>query len=44
VDRIIRAKDAGRLAGPQVPEYVRAALGGHAASWWPEFEHLTQAQ
>jgi hypothetical protein len=44
VDRIIREKDAGRLAGPQVPDYVRAALGGHAASWWPEFEHLTQAQ
>lgn len=39
VDRIIRQKDAARLGGPVIPEYVRAALGGHAAAWWPEFEN-----
>lgn len=44
VDRIIREKDAGRLTGPGLPEHVRAALGGHAAHWWPEFESLTQPQ
>jgi hypothetical protein len=44
VDRIIREKDANRLSGPEVPEHVRAALGQHAAHWWPEFETLTQAQ
>jgi hypothetical protein len=44
VDRIIREKDANRLTGPEVPEHVRAALGQHAAGWWPEFETLTEAQ
>ena len=44
VDRIIREKDAGRLAAPELPGHVRAALGGHAARWWPEFESLTPPQ
>jgi hypothetical protein len=44
VDRIIREKDANRLAGPGVPEHVRAALGPHAAGWWPELENIAPAQ
>jgi hypothetical protein len=44
VDRIIREKDTSRLTEPELPEHVRAALGGHAAHWWPEFENLTQPQ
>ena len=37
IDRIIGARDRARAAQPQLAPLVRAALGGHAATLWPDF-------
>ncbi|QNE39140.1 hypothetical protein F1C16_06015 [Hymenobacter sp. NBH84] len=37
VDRIIRQQDQQRARQPHLLPLVRAALGGHAATLWPDF-------
>lgn len=43
VDRIIRARDRVRATQPALAELVRAALGQHTATLWPEFASFTFA-
>lgn len=37
IDRVIGARDQGRAGLPHLRPLVEAALGGHAATLWPDF-------
>jgi hypothetical protein len=41
LDRIIRMKDRARAGQPHLAPLVQAALGGHAATLWPDFAAFT---
>ncbi|UOQ51203.1 hypothetical protein [Hymenobacter cellulosivorans] len=41
VDRIIRAQDRRRAGQEHLRPLVQAALGGHAATLWPDFQAFT---
>jgi hypothetical protein len=41
LDRVIGARDRLRAAQPQLRPLVQAALGGHAATFWPDFAAFT---
>ncbi|UOQ70443.1 hypothetical protein MUN79_17090 [Hymenobacter cellulosilyticus] len=41
VDRIIRIQDRRRAGQDQLRPLVQAALGGHAATLWPDFQAFT---
>jgi hypothetical protein len=41
LDRIIRLKDRARAGQPHLVPLVQAALGGHAATLWPDFAAFT---
>lgn len=41
LNRIIRLKDRARAGQPHLAPLVQAALGGHAATLWPDFAAFT---
>ncbi|MDO7847301.1 hypothetical protein Q5H92_13090 [Hymenobacter sp. M29] len=41
IDRIIQMKDRARAGQPHLAPLVQAALGGHAATLWPDFAAFT---